>query len=112
MPPPRFAGSLRPDFWLLHSAAMPLAGPLRRAPAAATVGEAAEQLDERKLALRETPYLISSEKVDGTATYNREGEKLGAIWSLHGRETRRPSVLRRDDFGGQLGMRVDHYPLP
>lgn len=65
-----------------------------------------------KLALGETPDLISSEKVDGTAVYNREGEKLGAIHHF--------MVGKRDgrvyyavmSFGGLFGMGVDHYPLP
>jgi uncharacterized protein YrrD len=30
----------------------------------------------------ETSHLISSDKVDGTAVYNREGEKLGSIHTL------------------------------
>jgi hypothetical protein len=60
----------------------------------------------------ETSDLISSEKVDGTAVFNREGERLGTIHHF--------MVGKRDgkvhcavmSFGGILGMGESHYPLP
>lgn len=61
---------------------------------------------------RETPTLIGSDKVDGTAVYDAEGEKIGSIErvmieKLSGKVSF--AVLR---FGGFLGIGDDHYPLP
>ena len=55
---------------------------------------------------------ISSKKVEGTAVYNAQGEKLGSIDEvvidkLTGMV--RYAVL---EFGGFLGMGSDRYPLP
>ncbi|MDT9599100.1 PRC-barrel domain-containing protein [Sphingosinicella rhizophila] len=60
----------------------------------------------------ETDGLISSEKVDGTAVYNRQGERLGSIHHL--------MVGKRDgrvryavmNFGGILGIGERYHPLP
>jgi sporulation protein YlmC with PRC-barrel domain len=56
--------------------------------------------------------VISSEKVEGTAVYNPDGNKLGSIddlmidkWSGQVRY----AVL---EFGGFLGVGTDRYPLP
>ncbi|MCC2664970.1 MAG: photosystem reaction center subunit [Geminicoccaceae bacterium] len=38
--------------------------------------------DSQSVATDETSTLISSDKVEGTAVYNREGEKLGSIHTL------------------------------
>jgi hypothetical protein len=38
--------------------------------------------DSQSVATDETNTLISSDKVEGTAVYNREGEKLGSIHTL------------------------------
>lgn len=64
------------------------------------------------IARDETHDLISSEKVDGTAVYNRQGEKLGAIhhFMVGKRDGRvRYAVL---SFGGLFGMGERFYPLP
>lgn len=60
----------------------------------------------------ETHDLISSEKVDGTVVYNRQGERLGTIHHL--------MVGKRDgrvryavmNFGGFLGVGERYHPLP
>ena len=60
----------------------------------------------------ETTDLISSEKVEGTAVYNREGEKLGTISNfMVGKRNGRVeyAVL---SFGGLFGMGERNYPLP
>lgn len=60
----------------------------------------------------ETFDLISSQKVDGTAVYNLEGDKLGKIdhFMVGKRDGRaRFAVL---DYGGLFGMGDDLYPLP
>lgn len=56
--------------------------------------------------------LIASDRVEGTAVYNRKGEHLGKISNfmvdkLSGQV--RYAVL---SFGGFLGIGNDHYPLP
>lgn len=64
-------------------------------------------------AMTENPGdLIASDRVEGTAVYNREGERLGHISNfmvdkLSGQV--RYAVL---SFGGILGLGQDHYPLP
>lgn len=60
----------------------------------------------------ETSELISSDKVEGTAVYNNEGERLGTVSSL--------MIGKRDgqveyavlSFGGLFGLGTDQYPLP
>ena len=64
------------------------------------------------IARDETRDLISSEKVDGTVVYNRQGEKLGTVTSfMVGKRTGRVqyAVL---SFGGLFGMGEKFYPLP
>ena len=60
----------------------------------------------------ETSDLISSDKVEGTAVYNRKGEKLGMISNfMVGKRNGRVeyAVL---SFGGLFGMGERNYPLP
>jgi hypothetical protein len=64
------------------------------------------------LARDETFDLISSQKVDGTAVYGRDGDKLGKIdhFMVGKRDGRvRYAVL---DYGGFFGSADDLYPLP
>ena len=61
---------------------------------------------------RETVSLIGSDKVEGTAVYGADGEKIGAIErvmieKISGRVSY--AVL---SFGGFLGIGDDYYPLP
>jgi hypothetical protein len=60
----------------------------------------------------ETHDLISSEKVDGTAVYNRQGERLGSIH--HFMVGKRDGKVRYAvlSFGGLFGMGENYYPLP
>jgi len=56
--------------------------------------------------------VICSDKVEGTAVYNKTGDKLGSIDSLMIDKQSgqvRHAVL---EFGGFLGMGTDRYPLP
>ncbi|MCE7794976.1 PRC-barrel domain-containing protein [Sphingobium sufflavum] len=56
--------------------------------------------------------VIASDRVEGTAVYNPEGERLGSISRL--------LIGKRDgqvecavlSFGGFLGIGHEHYPLP
>lgn len=64
------------------------------------------------IATDETTDLISSSKVEGTAVYNRDGERLGSISSfMVGKRSGKVdyAVL---SFGGFLGIGQDEYPLP
>jgi hypothetical protein len=61
---------------------------------------------------RETVSLIGSDKVQGTAVYGADGEKIGSIErvmieKISGRVSY--AVL---SFGGFLGFGDDFYPLP
>ena len=64
------------------------------------------------IAIEETAALIASDKVEGTAVYNRAGERLGSITNFMVDKvsgTVRYAVL---SFGGFLGIGQDCYPLP
>lgn len=68
--------------------------------------------DPDTLARDETRELISSEKVDGTAVFNRQGERLGSIhhFMVGKRDGRvRYAVM---SFGGLFGMGERYHPLP
>lgn len=69
--------------------------------------------DDKKVIDRdETRDLISSDKVDGTAVFDRSGEKLGTIH--HFMVSKRGGKVRYAvmSFGGLFGMGEDFYPLP
>ena len=55
---------------------------------------------------------ISSDKVEGTAVYNKAGDKLGSVDDLI--IDKRSGQVRYAvlEFGGFLGMGTDRYPLP
>jgi sporulation protein YlmC with PRC-barrel domain len=57
-------------------------------------------------------HVISSDKVEGTAVYNGNGDKLGSIDDLM--IDKRSGQVRYAalEFGGFLGMGTDRYPLP
>jgi hypothetical protein len=64
------------------------------------------------LEAKEQGNLIGSDKVEGTAVYGADGEKIGSIERVmidkpSGRVSY--AVL---GFGGFLGIGNDHYPLP
>lgn len=68
--------------------------------------------DSNTITRDETKDLISSDKVEGTAAYNRKGEKLGTISNfMVGKRNGRVeyAVL---SFGGLFGMGERNYPLP
>ena len=71
-------------------------------------------LDRTRAAVErdETHDLISSEKVDGTAVYNRQGERLGTIH--HFMVGKRDGQVRYAvmNFGGFLGIGERYHPLP
>ena len=56
--------------------------------------------------------VISSKKVEGTAVYNPQGDKLGSIDDLI--IDKQSGLVRYAalEFGGFLGMGTDRYPVP
>lgn len=60
----------------------------------------------------ETAQLISSDKVEGTAVYNREGERLGSIHTVMIGKLDGQVEYAVLSFGGFLGIGNDYYPLP
>jgi hypothetical protein len=67
---------------------------------------------ETRLDRDETGFLIASDRVEGTAVYNRQGEKLGTIQNfMVGKRSGRVeyAVL---SFGGLFGLGQKQYPLP
>lgn len=56
--------------------------------------------------------LIASDRVEGTAVYNRGGERLGTIENLMVDKRSGQVEYAVMSFGGFLGVGHDHYPLP
>lgn len=56
--------------------------------------------------------LIASDRIEGTAVYDRGGERLGHISTFM--VERRSGQVRYAilSFGGFLGLGNDHYPIP
>lgn len=61
---------------------------------------------------RETAGLIGSDKVEGTAVYGADGNKIGSIERVMLGKTDGRVAYAVLSFGGFLGMGDDHYPLP
>ena len=61
---------------------------------------------------RETVSLIGSDKVQGTAVYGADGEKIGAIERLMIEKVSGRVSYAVLSFGGFLGIGDDYYPLP
>ncbi|KTF67613.1 PRC-barrel domain-containing protein [Sphingomonas sp. HT-1] len=68
--------------------------------------------DNNTLDRNETQDMISSAKVEGTAVYGRDGEKIGSIHHLM--LGKRDGKVRHAvvSYGGFLGMGEDYFPLP
>ena len=60
----------------------------------------------------ETTRLIASNKVEGTAVYNRKGERLGSIYNFMVDKESGEVEYAVLTFGGLFGMGGDYYPLP
>jgi PRC-barrel domain len=63
-------------------------------------------------ATAETPELIASNKVEGTAVYNQNGDKLGSIYNFMVRKHSGQVAYAVLSFGGFLGMGASYHPLP
>ena len=60
----------------------------------------------------ETGSLIGSDKVDGTAVYGADGERIGSIERVMIDKRSGKVAYAVTTFGGFLGIGHDHYPLP
>jgi hypothetical protein len=56
--------------------------------------------------------LIASDRVEGTAVYNREGEKLGSIENFMVDKLTGKVEYANLSFGGLFGMGASIHPLP
>jgi sporulation protein YlmC with PRC-barrel domain len=61
---------------------------------------------------RETSTLIGSEKVQGTAVYGTNDERIGSIERIMIEKTSGKVSYAVLSFGGFLGAGSDHYPIP
>jgi len=67
---------------------------------------------DRDVPRDETTTLISSDKVDGTAVYGTDGDKIGRIENVMIEKRSGQVAYAVLSFGGFLGIGTDHYPLP
>ena len=56
--------------------------------------------------------LISSDRVEGTAVYNRQGNRLATVSSLMINKVSGQVEYAILAFGGLFGLGSNHYPLP
>jgi hypothetical protein len=64
------------------------------------------------LPIEETSRLIASNKVEGTAVYGREGERLGTIYNFMVDKYSGQVEYAVMRYGGFIGMGQRYYPLP
>ncbi len=60
----------------------------------------------------ETDRLIASDKVEGTAVYNRAGERLGSVRNVMIDKFSGQVAYAVMSFGGFLGVGERYHPLP
>jgi hypothetical protein len=80
---------------------------LRISSVACGTGETAMTTEKR-----ETVSLIGSDKVQGTAVFSPDGEKIGSIERVMIEKTSGKVSYAVLSFGGFLGFGDDYYPLP
>jgi hypothetical protein len=68
--------------------------------------------DSGPVATEETHRLIASDKVEGTAVYNRNGDHLGSIYNVMIDKVSGQVNYAVLSFGGFLGLGSSYYPLP
>jgi hypothetical protein len=64
------------------------------------------------VAIDETRRLIASNKVEGTAVFNRQGEELGSVYNFMVDKITGQVAYAVMSFGGFLGMGESYHPLP
>ncbi|HEX4110890.1 MAG TPA: PRC-barrel domain-containing protein [Stellaceae bacterium] len=63
-------------------------------------------------AIEETDRLIASDKIEGTAVYNRQDERLGTVHNFMVDKSTGHVAYAVMSFGGFLGMGESYHPLP
>jgi hypothetical protein len=63
-------------------------------------------------AIEETDRLIASDKVEGTAVYNRQDEHLGTVHNFMVDKSTGRVAYAVMSFGGFLGIGESYHPLP
>jgi sporulation protein YlmC with PRC-barrel domain len=69
-------------------------------------------MDREMMDQDETSTLIGSDKVEGTAVYGADGEKIGSIERVMIDKASGRVSYAVLGFGGFLGLGNEHYPLP
>ena len=69
-------------------------------------------MTDEVIATEETLDLIAANKVEGTAVYDRDGEKLGTIDTLMIDKRTGQVDYAVLSFGGLFGLGTSNYPLP
>ena len=64
------------------------------------------------VATDETDSLIASNKVEGTAVYDRQGERLGEVYNFMVDKRSGQVAYAVMSFGGFLGVGAGYHPLP
>lgn len=64
------------------------------------------------VAIDETRRLIASNKVEGTAVYNRLGEQIGTVYNFMVDKVSDQVAYVVMSFGGLLGIGESYHPLP
>ena len=70
------------------------------------------QSTQQNLEARETMTLIGSDKVEGTAVYRPNGDRIGSITRVMIDKLSGQTAYAVMSFGGFLGFGEDYYPLP
>jgi sporulation protein YlmC with PRC-barrel domain len=65
-----------------------------------------------EVARDETTDLIASDKVEGTAVYDRSGEHIGDVYNFMVDKSSGKAAYAVISFGGFLGIGEDYFPLP
>src|SRR5215212_3988741 len=66
----------------------------------------------RTVERRETASLIGSDKVDGTAVYGADDQRIGSIQRVMIDKLSGKVAYAVMSFGGFLGIGEDYYPVP
>jgi hypothetical protein len=109
--------------WLIPSSARPGILIILQHPAESWVGSCVLRqtitlkskdalMAQSDIATDETSRLIASNKVEGTAVYNAQQEKLGAIHNFMVDKVSGQVEYAILSFGGLFGLGADYYPLP
>ena len=70
------------------------------------------RFESSRVATDETRDLIASDKVEGTAVYDRNGERLGSVYNFMVGKRSGQVAYAVMSFGGWLGIAESYHPLP